>query len=194
MLDRLGVTGINHLLRAASWARDSLGPHAGKTARFECTPFTVQFTVLPGGEVAAAPPGTPADVTINLSPGLLPRALMRDPALWNEIGVTGDTAFASAIDHLWRNLEWDVEEDLSRVFGDIAARRMTQTARGVQDWGRNSASSVAGALADYWTEEQPLITKARHIEQFSRDVDALRDDVARLEKRLAQLLTTPPPV
>ena len=37
------------------------------------------------------------------------------------------------------------------------------------------------------TEEQPLIAGARDLEQFSRAVDQLRDDTARLEKRLENL-------
>jgi ubiquinone biosynthesis protein UbiJ len=42
-------------------------------------------------------------------------------------------------------------------------------------------------LTEYWQEEQPLIAKKRHVEKFIQEVDQLRDDVARLEKRLAKL-------
>ena len=40
------------------------------------------------------------------------------------------------------------------------------------------------SFAEYWTEEQPLIAGARDIEAFNRAVDQLRDDAARLEKRI----------
>src|SRR3989304_565489 len=60
------AAAINHLLRSASWARDALRRHAGKTARFEVFPFAVALTVLDSGEVApAGPPATP-HVTPNL--------------------------------------------------------------------------------------------------------------------------------
>ena len=39
-----------------------------------------------------------------------------------------------------------------------------------------------------WTEERPLIAAARDLGEFNRDVDTLRDDVARLEKRIEILL------
>jgi ubiquinone biosynthesis protein UbiJ len=42
-------------------------------------------------------------------------------------------------------------------------------------------------LAEYWLEEQPLIAKKRHLEEFSTEVDALRNDVDRLAKRLEKL-------
>ena len=41
--------------------------------------------------------------------------------------------------------------------------------------------------AEYWTEERPLIAKRAHVEQFAHEVDQLRGDVERLEKRLEKL-------
>jgi ubiquinone biosynthesis protein UbiJ len=43
-------------------------------------------------------------------------------------------------------------------------------------------------MAAYWTEEQPLVAAKPDVERFVREVDTLRDDVARLEKRIEQLL------
>jgi ubiquinone biosynthesis protein UbiJ len=46
-------------------------------------------------------------------------------------------------------------------------------------------------FAEYWLEEQPLIAKRRHLEQFSRAVDALHEDTERLAKRLEKLELQP---
>ena len=189
MLDDAAAAAINHLLRSASWARDALGRHAGKTARFEVFPFAVSLTVLDSGEVAPAAADAAPAATVKLAPGLMLRLAARDASAWLEIGITGDTDFASAIHHVARNLRWDVEEDLSRVFGDIAAHRMAETGRTVQRWGEQAAENTARAFAEYWTEEQPLIAGARDLEEFGRAVDQLRDDAARLEKRIEHLLT-----
>jgi len=180
---------INHLLRSASWARDALGRHAGKTARFEVFPFAVALTVLDSGEVAPAAADAAPAATVKLAPGLMLRLAARDESAWREIGITGDTDFASAIHHVTRNLRWDVEEDLSRVFGDIAAHRMAETGRTFQRWGEQAVENTGRAFAEYWTEEQPLIAGARDLEEFGRAVDQLRDDAARLEKRIEHLLT-----
>ena len=51
----------------------------------------------------------------------------------------GDAEFAQEVSFLARNLTWDVEEDLSRVVGDIAAHRIVQGARQARDWGREAA-------------------------------------------------------
>ena len=190
-VDTAAASFINHLLRGASWARDALRRHAGKTACFEVFPLAVALTVLESGEVAAAGAGAVPAATVRLGPGLMLRLAARDESAWREIDITGDTDFASAIHHVARNLRWDVEEDLSRVVGDVAAHRMAETGRTFQRWGEQAAENTARAFAEYWTEEQPLIAGARDLEEFSRAVDQLRDDAARLEKRIEQLSSRP---
>ena len=178
---------INHLLRGASWAREALQRYAGRTARFETAPFGLSLTVLENGEIALAAADAVPAVTIRLTPGLMLRLAARDEKVWSEIEVSGDTDFAAAINHVARHLRWDVEEDLSRVFGDIAAHRMTETGRTFRRWGEKALDNTGRSFAEYWTEEQPLIAGGRDLDQFNRAVDQLRDDAARLEKRIEQL-------
>ena len=189
MLDQTAVAFINHLLRGASWAREALQRHAGKTARFDAPPFGLSLAVLENGEVGAAAADAVPAATITLTPGLALRIAARDETAWREIGVSGDTDFAAALNHLVRNLRWDVEEDLSRVFGDIAAHRMAESGRVFRRWGEQALGNTGRSFVEYWTEERPLIAAARDIEQFNREVDRLRDDLARLDKRVERLLS-----
>lgn len=186
-VDAAAASFVNHLLRSASWARDALQRHAGKTARFEIFPLLVTLTVLANGEVAAAGAGAEPAATVRLGPGLLLRLAARDENAWREIDIAGDTDFASALHHVARNLRWDVEEDLSRIFGDVAAHRMAETGQAFRRWGEQAAENTARSFAEYWTEERPLIANARDLEEFARAVDRLRDDAARLEKRIERL-------
>ena len=188
MLEPFASSSLNHLLRRNTWALGRLKPCAGKTAKFDCGPVGVVLTVLDSGEVTAAAPAAAPDTTIRLTPGLMLRVLARDETVWNEIGIQGDTEFATVINHLFRNLRWDIEEDLSRVFGDIIAHRMVRTGTTLDRWRAQSLDNLARSFAEYWTEEQPLIARARDVAHFNRDVDQLRDDVARFEKRLEQIL------
>jgi ubiquinone biosynthesis protein UbiJ len=187
MLDPAAAAFINHLLRGASWALEQLKPFAGRTARFEAPPFGLSLTVLEGGEVATAAADAPPAVTLRLTPGLMLRIAAREETAWREIEVAGDTDFAAVVHHVARNLRWDLEEDLSRVFGDIAAHRMAETGRAFRRWGEQALDNTGRSFAEYWTEEQPLIAGARDLEEFNRAVDRLRDDAARLEKRIEQL-------
>ena len=180
---------VNHLLKSASWARERLKPHAGKTARFDLAPFSVTLAIRDGGDVADAPPAAPADASFKLTPGVALRVLASDENAWRDVQATGDTVFARDILYVAQNLRWDVEEDLSRVFGDIAAHRMVQSGNDLRRWQRDSAEHLARSAASYWTEERPLIAARSDIERFLREVDTLRDDVARAEKRLGKLLS-----
>jgi ubiquinone biosynthesis protein UbiJ len=182
------AAAVNHLLRSASWARDALRRHAGKSARFELIPFVVALTILESGEVAPAAADAVPAATVRLGPGLMLRIAARDESAWREVDITGDTDLATAIHHVARNLRWDVEEDLARVFGDVVAHRMAESGRTLQRWGKQAADNTARSFAEYWTEEQPLVAAARDLEEFSRAVDELRDDAARLEKRFERLL------
>jgi len=181
------AAAVNHLLRSASWARDALRRHAGKSARFELIPFVVALTILESGEVAPAAADAVPAATVKLGPGLMLRIAARDESAWREVDITGDTDLATAIHHVARNLRWDVEEDLARVFGDVVAHRMAESGRTLQRWGKQAADNTGRSFAEYWTEEQPLIAAARDLEEFSRAVDELRDDAARLEKRIERL-------
>jgi ubiquinone biosynthesis protein UbiJ len=145
--------------------------------------------VLDSGEAALAAPEAVPVVTARLTPGLMLRLAARDETAWQDVQVDGDTDFAAAIHHIARNLRWDVEEDLSRVFGDIAAHRMAETGRALNRWGSQGLENTGRALAEYWTEERPIIAGRRDLDEFNRAVDALRDDVARLEKRIENLST-----
>lgn len=187
MLDPALVAFVNHLLRGAGWAREELRRFSGRTARLEMFPFALSLTVLDSGEVAIADADAAPVVTARLTPGLMLRLAARDETAWQDVEIAGDTDFAAAIHHLARNLRWDLEEDLSRVFGDIAAHRMAETGRTLNRWGAQALENTGRAFAEYWTEEQPLIAGKRDLDDFNRAVDALRDDVARLEKRIENL-------
>ncbi len=187
MIPPLYIAPINRLLRQNHWALERLRAFAAKVVRIDCFPATLQLGITETGEAATAAPEITPDVTIRLSPGVLLRIAARDAAAWNDIAVEGDAQLAATLNHIARNLRWDVEEDLSKVFGDIAAHRMVETGRKLDQWGRQGADNLARSFAEYWTEEQPLIAGRAEVEQFNHDVDTLRDDVARLEKRIEHL-------
>jgi ubiquinone biosynthesis protein UbiJ len=189
MLAPIAVTAINRLLHQNPWALDKLAPHAGKILRVEHFPFITLLGISDSGETTTAAPQLAADLTVRLTPGIVLRLAARDARAWNDIALEGDTAFAATLNEVARDIRWDVEADLSRVFGDIAAYRMARTGRQVADWGRRGAEGVARSFSEYWTEEAPLLATRHDIAAFNADVDALRDDLARLEKRIELLGT-----
>ena len=178
---------INHLLKSASWARARLKPFAGNTARFDLPPFAVTLAIRDSGEVEDSAATGAADASFVLAPGVALRILAGDQDAWRQVEVSGDTALAHEILAIVQNLRWDVEEDLSRVFGDIVAHRMVQAGAELKRWHHQATDNIARSAVAYWTDERPLIATRQDIEEFLRAVDTLSDDVARVEKHVERL-------
>lgn len=181
---------LNHILRATPVAMERLRPYAGRTAAFNVGPLTFAWTVQTTGEVTAAVPGAARDLEVDVSPFLVPRLALHEEAALREVRMTGDAEFAQEVSFLARHLRWDVEEDLSRVVGDVAAHRAAGAANATAHWAGEAFKRSAAGAAEYWTEERPLIASRVKVEDFTRGVSELRDAVERLEKRVGRLEPT----
>lgn len=181
------LAAVNHLLDQAEWAREKLRPFAGHAARVDMPPFDAAFLVATDGRLAAPVEVAAPEVTISLPATTPLLALQGKDAVMRAARIEGSVEFAQALAFVIRNLRWDAEEDLAQLVGDIAAHRIVKTGRDLSAWQQQAAQNFATNLAEYFTEEQPLIARQDDIESFSAEVDRLRDDVARLEKRLDRL-------
>jgi len=185
------AAALNHLLTQNGWALQRLARFAGRTARFDIAPFSFAYTILEDGTLRNADVAASADALCVIAPSLLPRLALHDEKAHADIRTEGDAALLTEIFFLSRNLRWDAAEDLSLVTGDIAAERIVLTVQGIHRQLHDAVVNLTQAAAEYWTEEQPLLAKPHQIASFIRQVDALRDDAARLEQRIKQLFQSP---
>jgi ubiquinone biosynthesis protein UbiJ len=135
------------------------------------------------GEPAATEPA----VVIELGDDAAGRLLTDPESAFSTARITGSVRFAETLAFVFRNLRWDFEADLADVVGDIPARRIAQGLRAAAAWQRDAAARVGANVAEYLTEESGSIVPIREVAEFVRAVDQLRDDCARLEKRIARL-------
>jgi ubiquinone biosynthesis protein UbiJ len=187
------VAVLNHLLTQSGWALQRLARFSGKTARFQIAPFSFSCTVQDDGSLREAASDVSPDATCVIPPSLLPRLALHDEAAFKQIDSCGDAALLTEIFFLGRNLRWDAAEDLSRVTGDIAAERIVKFAQATQQQLRGAALNLSQALAEYWTEERPLIAGQQQLAAFKQQVDGLRDDMGQLELRIKALTPSPSP-
>ncbi len=186
-IDTAAARAVNHVLRTSPLAMERLARHAGRTARFDVGPLRAALTFQTTGEVTAAVPGAGADVTLRIAPPLVPRLAAREARAFEEIAVAGDEVLGRDIVFVAANLGWDVEEDLSKIVGDIAAHRAVQAARAFHHWSREATLRLAQGAAEYWTEESPLIASRVKVASFGDAVAQLREAVDRLEERIGRL-------
>jgi ubiquinone biosynthesis accessory factor UbiJ len=188
MLERGALAGLNHLLSQQPLVAERLRPFAGRAVEIRCPPFPdLRLAILENGLLVRAQAGTASSLVVKLKPGALPLLLARDEAARGQIEIEGPADLAGAVDALFRNLAWDIEEDLSTVFGDVVAHRLASGGKALAAWQREAALRLAENLAEYWVEEQPLLVRPDDAGKFSRAVEALRDETARLERRIERL-------
>lgn len=180
------VACVNHLLAREDWARARLRPFASKSIHLRLAPMpTLRLHITDDGMLEAARDES-ADLTLDIRAGSVPGLMRRDEAAVREIGVDGDTELAAAVQFLFRNLRWDVEEDLSRLFGDAIAHRMAESGRHFMAWQKDGVQRLGENLSEYWREEAQFLARRQAVEGAGRDVADLRDAVARLEKRISK--------
>ena len=104
-----------------------------------------------------------------------------------DVDLTGDAATAQRFQKLLDLARPDIEEELSRVIGDIAAHRIAEVARGVGQWARDARSTMGGNIREYLQEESRDVPTRYEVDRFTKQVGTLRDDVERIAARLKRL-------
>ena len=156
MIERGALAALNHLLEQQPWAAERLRPFAGQALEFRCPPFPdLRLAITGSGLLDRAQAETANALVVKLSPGVLPLVIARDETARKRVQIEGSADLAGAVDYLFRHLSWDLEEDLSRVFGDIVAHRLASGGKAVAAWQRDAALRLAESLAEYWTRSSP---------------------------------------
>lgn len=184
------LSAINHVLSKAAWARQKLMPFSGRRARLLVAPFCLDFAISPSGllEYDGDLDLEPFDVEIAVPSVSSLLAFLRDPTeAMRSARVSGSADFAEALGFVLTHIRYDLEDELANWVGDIPAHRIYGLASGLFAWQKQAAKRVAENLAEYLTEESVLLVKPSQSNRFVTDIDLLRDDVARLEKRLQRL-------
>lgn len=179
------ATALNHLLGREAWAREKLAPFAGELVELRFAPLPpVRLAIDEGGQAAPAEAGREATLVITAKPEIFAALAKGEEHLMGAVDISGNARLATEILALLRYLRWDVEEDLSRVFGDVIAHRMVRTARDFASWQADALKRLAENVVEYAVEERRMVVSRTEFEGFAAGVAKLRDDLARLEQRI----------
>ena len=184
---------LNRNVRQSDRARTAAAQLEGRvlSLALEGTPLTLYFRIHDGQiaietrhegtTVDASLAGTPIGLLSMVGPGAETR--MRSAG----IHIAGDAEVAQRFRDLLAAAQPDVEEELSRVIGDVAAHQVANLARGFFDWGRRAADSFSQNVAEYLQEEGRDLPTRVELEEFLESVDHLREAADRFEARLVRL-------
>jgi ubiquinone biosynthesis protein UbiJ len=101
--------------------------------------------------------------------------------------ISGDAEIAARYRELLELARPDWEEELSRLVGDLPARRISLAAQSALSWARKLARTASENLSEYLQEESRDLVSKPELEEFLVEVDELRETADRVEVRLARL-------
>jgi len=185
---------VNAVIALDADAARRLARLHGRVIRIELVGPDIQLNFIPGHDgrirLLGSIEGEP-DCTLAGSPFDLVRASDKTegPAqlFAGHVRIEGDTGLAQRFSEALAGLDIDWEEQLSHLTGDIAAHEIARGARAARREGERIGRSTRDNLSEYLTEEARLLPHRFEVEDFLEAVDALRDDAARLEARIALL-------
>jgi len=181
---------INRGLRRSPRARALCAELAGKSVAVDVHDITRLHIASTGLTLSVTRGDAPADATLSAGPfGLLsllgPAA--RNAVQSGAVAIGGDAELAGKFQELLKLLRPDLEEELSGVVGDVAAHRLGRLARMGADWGRKATTTGLANAAEYLGHERADLVPRAEGEQFLRGVDALREDLDRVQARFELL-------
>ncbi|RPH44917.1 MAG: hypothetical protein EHM87_08500 [Burkholderiales bacterium] len=186
-LAQTALSALNHVLRQQAWARDRLRAHAGRTVRIVVAtplgPVRADARIAEQGTLEVAEVESPT-VTLSLTPSIdAVFGLLRDGprGLTGHLKVDGDVMVAAAVGEIAQHLRWDVEEDLSRVFGDRVAHRMGETAREGVRQADDLRGRVETGVRQFLVQEDPQLVGREAMRTLTEAIDGLEAAIRRAE-------------
>jgi len=187
VLKPLATRFLQHITNQNNWSRVHLIGFAGKVIQFDIAFIKANLLILEDGSLTIAGETAAPEATIHVPPSLAIRILSGDESAKTLIKIEGDAHLATELSKILQLMRWDFEEDLSKVVGDIAANKTVSASKKTFAEAKKQTINLVEMLSEFWQEEKPILAKKRHVEQFNQDVDILRSDVARFEKKLEKL-------
>ncbi len=183
----LVVRALNHLIEGESWAQTRLAAHSGAQLQVDAGVFVVRLAINDQGLFQPGEKVLQPDVSITLPGDLAARLLFERDTLFSSVKLGGSADIAESLAFVLRNLRWDGEADLAQLVGDIPARRLSKLGMTLAAAIHDATSRMAGNFTEYAIEESGMLAASRDVTAFGSGVVSLRDDVARLEKRIDRL-------
>ena len=187
--NHLVVAALNHVLVTEPWAKQRLFPFSDQIVSIQATPFVIYLQITSEGTFQTCNflNQQPA-VKIDLSANSIANFVIGDlAAAFSSVRISGSADFAEALAFVFKNLKWDVEGDLATLIGNIPAIRGIQLFNSYFQFQKSAALNFSLNMKEFLTEEASFILTPHEVNSFTAHVDLLRDDLARLDKRISQL-------
>ncbi len=201
-LAQIFLSGLNHLLTGQPELAESLRRYAGRQLRIQIKPpadlpgvrtltdLQTDARIDDDGHLVVVSAAREPAVTLTVAPTLeAVLGLWRHGAagLTGHLRIEGDVILAAAIGDVLRRLQWDFEEDLSRVVGDVAAHRIGEGVRTAAQEARELGGRAHEAWVRHAAAPDGLLMVRAQQDEFSAELASLERRIAALEGRAGRL-------
>ena len=186
MISKIKKIIINHLLSQNDWMQSKLIAHKNKTITIAISNFEIHFEVKNNGQLKTIDKKKKVDCIIKLSINDFISQIINNNK--GKISIEGDLELAKEVSEILKQIEWDIEEDLSKYIGDIPAIHTTRLIKKILHTGKNNINNLTGSLLEYWEEENKILAKKNHVSKFNYEVDQIVEDVDRLEAKINMII------
>lgn len=177
---------IDHVLNQNDWMREKLSKYENKVIALIIGPFAFDFIVCSDGNLKTIKNPSNSDTKIQMSIDAFIKTFITKEK--KGINISGDIDLARDFADILSAIEWDIEDDLSRIFGDIVAHEISQAGKSFMQQNKRNVLEISGALVEFWQEENKILSKKNDVHEFIKNVDHLNEDVDRFEARLDKFL------
>lgn len=182
---------LNHLIAQHRRCKDKLQKEAGKVVCIEVAPVSITLRVSHEGYFVASHSTNgvkaPVDTHISMQWTDLVGSISAPSSMARRAKIEGDMDFAQVVSSVLNDLSWDSERDLARIVGDAQAVWIMSTLAGFGTNLKDVFNRFKANLREYAVYEKGLSPSADEFDAFRGDIAKLRDELARLEKRVQQV-------
>ncbi len=187
-------TLINHYIQESSVATDLLSSLSGRSLalQIEGLGYVVRLDAGDTHLIISGERGEPAAATATISGSpltLLGLANTSNAEGFRESSarMTGDTETAETFAELLRHARPEIEEELSRLVGDLLAHEIAESARRTRAWADRALAALTMNTSEFLQEESRQLPPRVEVEDFHREVERLREDIDRAAYRVDRL-------
>jgi len=170
----------------------------GKSIKLEITDWDISFFILPyaqGVQLITDHHQTPNTTISGKLFNLMKvgAAGASTTALFDaSITISGDTKTGEVLRDIFRDLDIDWEEQLSKIVGDTLAHPIASRVKKFFSLGKRSAQSFGENISEYLHYEAQQLPPKNDVEQFIERIANVRDDVDRMDARVQRLQARKP--
>ena len=185
-------TAINLWLKNDDRSAQRLHSLQDKVVELQIREFPGSLFFYPGNsgiQILTRYEGT-ADATISSSIAGLLRSTFQNPedALFSGgIKIKGDTELSEQFQSLLSDVDFDWEEHLSKVTGDVVAHQVGKAVQQVLRFTSQTTATIGLDITEYLQEEARLLPTRIEIDHHLNQVDDLRSHSERLVARVQRL-------